>query len=115
VLRDLARGKPFPVCAMSGSGNSATHSWSDAPSFCPPQYTRVFDVPNGPVYSCDYSGAISVVVQGVPFARTWWSASGDAVTEFTPAAKVQLGTWDTRFDADYAKWLAAQPAPAGSN
>lgn len=115
VLRDLARGKPFPTCAMAGPGNSSTHDWASAPAFCPPQYTRVFDGPNGPVYSCDYSGAISVTVQGAPFARTWWSVSGDAVTEFTPAAKAQLGTWDSRFDADYAAWLAAQPTPTGAN
>lgn len=115
VLRDLAHGKPFPTCAMAGAGNSASHNWASAPSFCPPQYTRLFDGPNGPVYSCDYSGAISVTVQGVPFARTWWSASGDAVTEFTPAAKAQLGSWDTRFDTDYAAWLAAQPTPTDSN
>lgn len=115
VLRDLARGKPYPACAMAGAGNSASHNWASAPSFCPPQYTRLLDGPNGPVYSCDYSGAISVTVQGAHFARTWWSASGDAVTEFTPAAKAQLGSWDTRFDRDYTTWLAAQPTPTGSN
>ncbi len=114
VLRDLARGKPFPTCAMAGAGNSASHTWASAPSFCPPQYTRVFDGPNGPIYSCDYSGAISVTVQGVLFARTWWSGSGDSSTEFSPTAKAQLGSWDSKFDTDYAAWLASQPAP-GSN
>ena len=34
---------------------------------------------------------------------------GDTVTEFTPAAKARFGTWDTRFDDDYALWLASQP------
>jgi hypothetical protein len=34
------------------------------------------------------------------------------VTEFTPAAKAQLGTWDTKFDDDYAAWFAALPPPA---
>lgn len=111
VLRDLARGKPFPVCAMSGPANSASHQWSSAPTYCPPQYTRVVDGENGPIYSCDYTGAVAVNIEGVLWARTWWSFSGDTVTEFTPAAKTQLGTWDTRFDDDYAAWLAAQPAP----
>lgn len=109
VLRDLARGKPFPTCAMAGAGNSAHHAWASAPSYCPPQYTRIHDGANGTVYTCDYTGAISVAVNGVPFARTWWTAAGDSVTEFSPAAKTQLGTWDTRFDDDYAAWLAAQP------
>ena len=112
VLRDLARGRPFPTCAMSGPANSASHQWSSAPGYCPPQYTRVFDGESGPVYSCDYTGAVAVNIDGVPWARTWWSFAGDSVTEFTPAAKAQLGTWDSKFDADYAAWLASLPPPA---
>jgi hypothetical protein len=37
--------------------------------------------------------------------------AGDTVTEFTPAAKAQLGDWDTRFDDDLTAWLAALPSP----
>ena len=96
---------------MAGAGNSTSHAWSSAPTFCPTQYTRINDGPNGPIYTCDYSGAISVTVQGVPFATTWWSPGGETVTEFSAAAKAQLGQWDTRFDDDYAKWLASQPVP----
>jgi hypothetical protein len=112
VLRDLARGKSFPTCSMAGGGNSASHAWANAPSYCPPQYTRVFDSESGPIYSCDYTGAVSVSINGAPFARTWWTMAGDTVTEFSPAAKAQLGTWDTRFDDDYAAWLASLPPPA---
>lgn len=112
VLRDLARGKPFPTCGMAGGGNSASHAWASAPGYCPPQYTRVFDGESGPIYSCDYTGAVSVSINGAPFARTWWTMAGDTVTEFSPAAKTQLGTWDTRFDDDYAAWLASLPPPA---
>lgn len=114
LLRDLARGKAFPTCAMAGSGNTAGHTWAIAPSFCPPQYTRVVDGPNGPGYYCDYTGAVSVTINGKPFARTWWTMDGGTVTEFSPAAKTQLGRWDTRFDDDYAAWLANQPPPAGT-
>ena len=46
---------------------------------------------SAPIYSCDYTGAVSVSINGAPFARTWWSMAGDTVTEFTPAAKAQLG------------------------
>lgn len=112
VLRDLARGKPFPTCGMAGGGNSASHAWASAPGYCPPQYTRVFDGESGPIYSCDYTGAVSVSINGAPFARTWWTMTGDTVTEFSPAAKTQLGSWDTRFDDDYAAWLASLPPPA---
>ena len=114
VLRELARGKPFPTCGMAASGNSANHAWASAPRFCPPQYTRVFEGWSGRIYSCDYTGAVSVSINGAPFARTWWRKSGDTVTEFSPIAKSQLGTWDTRFDDDYAAWLAALPPPAPS-
>lgn len=111
LFRDLARGKPFPTCSMSGAGNNANHAWSSAPAFCPSQYTRVIDGESAPIYQCDYSGAISVSINGAPFSRTWWSFGGDSVTEFSPAAKTQLGTWDTRFDDDYAKWLGSLTPP----
>jgi hypothetical protein len=97
---------------MPGAGNSANHTWSSAPNFCPPQYTRFYAVDSGRVYACDYEGAISVFINGAAFTRTWWTFAGDTVTEFSPAAKAQLGTWDTRFDDDYAAWLAMQPPPA---
>lgn len=106
LFRDLARGRGFPTCAMSGAGNSSSHAWASAPAFRPPQYTRTWDGPNSPVHSCDY--AIAITVNGAPFSQTWWSMAGDAVTEFSTAAKTQLGTWDTRFDDDYAAWLAAR-------
>lgn len=113
LFRDLARGRPFPTCSMSGARSAASHAWSNAPAFCPPQYTHVVDAESTPY--CDYIGAVTVHVDGAMFARTWWNAGGDTVTEFTPAAKSALGTWDTRFDDDHAKWLAAQPPapPAG--
>lgn len=109
VLRDLSRGKSFPSCAMAGAGTSANHAWARAPGNCPPQYTRVHESESGSIYTCDYSGAVSVSIDGKPFARTWWNMGDDTVTEFSPAAKVQLGSWDTRFDDEYALWRSAQP------
>ena len=32
VLRDLALGRMFPTCAMSGPANSASHRWAQAPT-----------------------------------------------------------------------------------
>ena len=93
---------------MAGNGNEATHQWASAPDFCPVQYTlQMFGV-DEPTYACRFSGAVSVVVQGAPWSRVWWS-SDDSVTEYMPAAKAQLGSWDPRFDADLAVWRAAQP------
>ena len=112
VLRDLARGRPFPTCNMPGAGNSASHQWASAPDFCPPQYTRINEGVNGPVYSCDYDGAVAVNIDGALWARTWWRMTGDSVTEFSAQAKARMGSWDSRFDADYALWLASLPPPA---
>lgn len=114
TLRNLALGKPFPVCTMAGIGNSVSHAWSAAPGFCPPQYTRSHDGPDRRIYTCDYDGAIMVSLNGVPFAQTWWSIAGEAVTEFSPVAKAQLGAWDTRFDDEFAAWLASRPVPAAT-
>jgi len=112
VLRDLALGRPFPTCAMAGAGNSARNDWASAPGYCPPQYTHVDYSDSGPIEYCDYTGAVSVSVNGTLFARTWWNVDGGSVTEFTHAAKTQLGRWDTQFDTDYANWLSATPPVA---
>lgn len=115
VLRDLSRGRPFPHCSMAGAGNSARHAWAHAPHNCPPQYTHVVYGDSAPTYYCGFRGAVSVVIDGVPFTRTWWGRSGETVTEYMPAAKTQFGTWDTRFDNDYAVWLASQPPAPTAN
>ena len=110
ALRDLARGRPFPTCAMSGPGNSASHQWASAPGNCPAQYTRAMELENGLAYSCDYSGAVSVFIDGSLWSRTWWRMGGGATaTEFSPAAKASMGHWDTQFDTDYASWLSSLP------
>ena len=111
VFIDLAKGRPFPSCAMAGGGNNAANAWADPPSYCPVQYTQVIELENGRAYRCDYNAAVSMTIDGRLWARTWWSLAGDTVTEFTPAAKAVLGSWDTRFDDDYAAWLALQPPP----
>ena len=104
LFRDLARGRAFPSCAMAGAGNSSAHQWASAPRTCPPQYTHVFDAESGPVYRCNFNGAVSVNIESTLWSRTWWDMAGNTVTEYSPAAKARLGTWDTRFDDDYAAW-----------
>jgi hypothetical protein len=111
VLRDLARGRPFPTCAMAGAGNSAGHRWASAPANCPPHYTYALEMENGIVYSCGYDGAVSVNVNGALWSRTWWRMGGQSVTEFSPQAKATMGSWNTRFDDDHAAWLASLPPP----
>lgn len=111
VLHDLARGRPFPSCDSSGGSSRAQNSWSSPPAYCPPQYTHSF-TDAGTFFTCDYDGAIEVLIDGALWSRTWWHLwGGDTVTEFTPAAKARLGSWDTRFEDDYARWLASAPPP----
>lgn len=94
---------------MSGKGNSASHAWARAPGRCPPQYTRVYEREHTKLYRCEYTGVISVSIDDKPFTKTWWSFSGDTVTDFSPAAKSQLGTWDKRYDDEEAEWRRSHP------
>lgn len=109
AMHELEMGHPFPGCPMSSDGNQATHQWAAPPAYCPPQYAHAVETENGIAYWCDYVGAITVIVNGALWSRTWWAWSTDSVTEFSPEAKVQLGTWDVRFENEYAAWLASNP------
>jgi hypothetical protein len=111
LMRHLAKGRPFPICTGGGPDNGADNTWATAPGNCPVQYVYEVNGANGPRQRCTYNGAVVVKVNSAVWSRTWWTFAGDSVTEFTPAAKAQLGTWDTRFDDDYAAWLALQPPP----
>jgi hypothetical protein len=111
ALRDVARGRGWPSCGMSGSGNGASHTWANAPSNCPPQYTVTVDAESGTRQVCTYSGVVRVNVNGRPWSTVWWNREGeDTVTEYSAEAKRQLGAHaDTKFDDDYAAWLASVP------
>lgn len=109
VLRDLARGRGFPTCAMSGGpGNSASMSWANS-STCPPMYS-LYNADSGNWEGCTYAGTISVSVSGASWADVFWSFGGSTSTRYTSAAKAQLGAFiDPTFDADQAAWDAAHP------
>ena len=74
----LARGGRFPTCKDAGSANAAGNEWASAPDFCPPQYTRKVDGESGWYYTCDFTGAVTVMVNGQVFTRTWWNLAGDS-------------------------------------
>lgn len=112
VLRDLARGRPFPTCGMGGAGNAGSHQWASAPANCPPQYSYASELESGIAYSCGYTGVVTVQIDGSLWSRTWWSMGGHTVTDFSPAAKLRMGSWDTKFDDDFAAWSALQAVPA---
>ncbi len=112
VLRDLARGRAFPRCAMAGAGNAASHFWTSAPEACPPQYTRVHETEGGWVYTCLYDGLVTVEIDGALWSHTWWNTDGETVTVFSRAARARLGAWDAGVDPAPVDQVAQQPAPA---
>lgn len=110
VLRDLARGRPFPTCAMAGAGNSASLSWASEAT-CPPMYSN-YNADSGRWESCTYAGSFNVRVEDADWSTVFWSWGGDTSTWYTPKAKSKLGSFiDPKYDADQAAWEAAHPPP----
>ena len=114
ALRDIARGRGWPECSMGGNSQAA-NQYLD-PAQCPEQYrTREgFDDSQRPIYGCPFNGVINVNVEGQPWTRSWWSASGDTVVEWLPAAKTAFAnspdSMDDRFDRDHAAWVISEQA-----
>lgn len=112
ALRDVARGRGWPTCSMSG--DSASGNQYVMPEQCPKQYIThsETDESGRVIYSCPFSGVIHVAVEGRPWSRTWWSPSGESVVEWLPAAKAAFaGTpdaMDDRFDRDHAAWVISE-------
>ena len=114
ALRDVARGRGWPTCSLSGGGSSGNQFI--APEQCPAQYvTEVGSGESGvPAYSCPFIGVIHLAVEGQAWSRTWWSPSGDAVTEWLPAAKAAFASspdsMNAQFDRDFAAWTVSEQA-----
>lgn len=142
ALRDLMLGRGFPVCGFAsapsysitlpasgsaaGTGvpaptapasSQATLRWAES-DFCPPQYRTIVEGESTSTSLCAFAGAIEVTIGGQLWNRTWWSMTGDSVTEWTPAARASMpqASTDDRFERDYEVWRAQQgssaPAPA---
>ncbi|MEO7852533.1 MAG: hypothetical protein ABIR94_09825 [Rubrivivax sp.] len=111
ALRDVARGRAWPQCAMaSGSGSANQYV---APEQCPEQYrTSSIDWRDQLVYSCPFAGVIHVAVAGQPWSRAWWSSAGDTVIEWLPAARAAYAdspqVMDGQFDRDRAAWAISE-------
>jgi hypothetical protein len=111
TLRDLALGKPFPVCDMSGEGNGARNDWATEAT-CPEMY-RNYNQDNGVYEACAYPGRITVVIDGQLWSEMFWTTSGPTSTRYSDYARAQLGdSLDPTYDRDLAAWEAAhQPPP----
>jgi hypothetical protein len=119
ALRDVARGRAWPTCSLSG--DSASANQYVMPEQCPEQYISQagFDESGRVIYQCPFSGVIHVAVDGQPWSRTWWSPSGDSVVEWLPAAQAAFAnspdSMDDRFDRDHAAWVLSEQGRPGSD
>ena len=110
VLRDLLRGRAFPTCAMGGGSYAAgTGAGNRGVSIaeCPgPYLSETYYDGTFTGYVCNLNGVIDVTVKGQLWSKTYWDGAGNSITEYTAAAKTQLGdgNYDTAFDEAMAAW-----------
>ena len=118
VFRDLARGRAFPTCDMSGSDNTASNAWASQAT-CPAMY-RQYSYDDNIYVGCRYPGQISVRVNGALWSNVYWDYSSNTVTWYSDAAKenfakqgAQLPS-DGGFNNDQANWNSTQVAQCQS-
>lgn len=111
VFDDLAKGRPFPTCDMSGEGNSANNTWVTEQQ-CPIMY-RQYDAVDGNYLSCQYPGLINVYIDGALWSQVFWTTRGDTVTWYSDTARTELTKQpdslplDDTFANDLANWNGA--------
>lgn len=106
LFQDLLNGDTFPSCSFargaaytpglsnepSAGSTSAANSWlaqwAPAPDpSCPPKYVTTFAALGRTRYGCEYTGVISVRLNGQMWSRTYWSLGGGSVTELSAYAQ----------------------------
>lgn len=111
VLRDLALGKSFPACDMSGEGNSAGNQWTTEQT-CPIFY-RHYDAYSGRYAGCTFAGKIDVHINGLLWSTVFWDRAGREGTStwYGEEARIALTPemLDRRYDRDAAAWDALHP------
>lgn len=110
VFRDLARGRPFPTCDMSGDGNNASNAWTTEAT-CPIMY-RQYDH-EGYYSGCLYPGRISVYIDGALWSQVYWNSAGNTSTWYSDTARTSLtqpgaAPLDDTFMNDVNSWNTQQ-------
>lgn len=115
VFHDLARGRPFPTCEMSGAGNVANNQWINEAS-CPSMY-RQYDYSDSRAYSgCTYPARISVHINGELWSQVYWNMSANTATWYSDSARASLtqqsgsAPLDDRFLNDLRGWNSTHVA-----
>ena len=103
LFRDLARGKPFPTCAMArGPGGSRALAERATEQNCPRQYSS-WGGESGAMFSCAFRGVIRVEVAGAaPQARP--HRRSNPLSQPTQRIKYN------RLDSEYAQKMARKAA-----
>lgn len=119
VFHDLARGRPFPTCSMSGgNSNYADNTWTDEAS-CPSMY-RQYNSESGAYAGCTYPGLISVYIDGTLWSRTYWNMTDGSSNWYSDTARAKLTAQassprlDDTFLTDLTNWNAVQVGPCTS-
>jgi len=105
LFQSLRKGDPFPSCSFAngrvyapgtpgsgGAGAAASRNvWLgqgmlEPDPDCPPQFVTAFDLMGATRYGCRYIGMVTVYVDGMPWARTYWNMHGRSVTELSSYA-----------------------------
>lgn len=114
VFSDLAKGKAFPSCAMSGEGNGAGNLWMSEAT-CPILYRRYNDYSSF-YEGCAYMGKISVVINGAPWSDVYWNTSSTATWYSQEArASMSASSLDETLSNDIAAWNAGKVAQCQSS
>jgi hypothetical protein len=110
VFRDLALGRSFPTCDMSGDGNNAGNAWTTEAT-CPIMYRR-YDH-EGYYSGCVYPGLISVYIEGSLWSQVYWNNRGETSTWYSDTARESLtqdgaAPLDDTFMNDVSTWNTQQ-------
>ena len=73
LYNDLAHGRAFPTCVMSGdqNKNKATNQFVNA-NYCHPSLLSRRSTEDTSPWFCEATGAITVIVDGQIQSRIWW-------------------------------------------
>jgi hypothetical protein len=121
VLRDIARGRPFPTCNSADAQNRPNFTWTNQGN-CPVFYSQ-YNAENGSWLACNYPALITVNVNGQLWSEVFISmVSEDTSTRYTDGARQSLGERiDPKYDIDSGYWTAnnppaptTEPSPQGS-
>lgn len=90
LWRQLARGKGFPFCDMSGGGSTPGNSVQNQRANghnCPDEY-RYWGGRHGNVPMCEFTGVVSVKIADQLYTRVWWNEGFSMTEDYSGGVKL---------------------------